>query len=117
MRRRRYKMRRGFLTAVLLLVAPAACAQDSYPSRPIIMVSPFPPGGLVDVVARPLAAILEKSLRQPVVMVNKPGAGGAVGFAFAAKAPADGYTILMCLSSISIFPVSDRINGKTPPYE
>src|SRR3954468_12181512 len=105
----------------LVLAALAAAslgvqAQD-YPTRPITMVNPFPPGGVVDVVGRPLAAIMEKSLKQPVIMVGKPGAGGAVGFAYAAKAPADGYTILMGLSSISIFPVSDRINGKTPPYE
>src|SRR5256885_16807253 len=60
---------------------------------------------------------MEKSLRQPVVMVNRPGAGGAVGMASVAKAPPDGYTILMGLSSISIFPVSDRINGKAPTYE
>jgi tripartite-type tricarboxylate transporter receptor subunit TctC len=69
------------------------------------------------VVGRPLAAIMEKSLKQPVVMLNKTGAGGAVGMASVAKAPADGYTILMGLSSISIFPVSDRINGKQPSYE
>src|SRR4051794_29623669 len=102
--------------AALAIAAFTAQAQD-YPTRPITMVNPFPPGGVVDVVGRPLAAIMEKSLKQPVIMVGKPGAGGAVGFAYAAKAPADGYTILMGLSSISIFPVSDRINGKTPPYE
>ena len=104
------------LLAALAAWAAVAQAQD-YPTKPITMVNPFPPGGVVDVVGRPLAAVLEKSLKQPVIMVNKPGAGGAVGFAFAAKAPADGYTILMGLSSISIFPVSDRINGKTPLYE
>jgi tripartite-type tricarboxylate transporter receptor subunit TctC len=108
-------MKRILLAA---LAAYAACvhAQD-YPTKPITMVNPFPPGGVVDVVGRPLAAFLEKSLKQPVIMVQKTGAGGAVGFAYVAKAPADGYTILMGLSSISIFPVSDRINGKTPPYE
>jgi tripartite-type tricarboxylate transporter receptor subunit TctC len=105
------------LLAILLALPAAAQAQDSYPSKPITMVNPFPPGGVVDVVGRPLAIMLEKSLKQPVVMVNKTGAGGAVGFAYAAKAPADGYTILMGLSSISIFPVSERVNGKTPPYE
>ena len=104
------------LLAALAAWAVLAQAQD-YPSKPITMVNPFPPGGVVDVVGRPLAAVMEKSLRQPVIMVGKTGAGGAVGFAYAAKAPADGYTILMGLSSISIFPVSDRINGKTPPYE
>jgi len=100
-----------------LLTASTAFAQDSYPSRAITMINPFPPGGVVDVVGRPLAAMLEKSLRQSVVMVNRPGAGGAVGMAAAAKAAPDGYTILMGLSSISIFPVSDRINGKPPSYE
>ena len=104
------------LLAALAAWAALAHAQD-YPSKPITMVNPFPPGGVVDVVGRPLAAVMEKSLKQPVIMVGKTGAGGAVGFAYAAKAPADGYTILMGLSSISIFPVSDRINGKTPPYE
>jgi tripartite-type tricarboxylate transporter receptor subunit TctC len=60
---------------------------------------------------------MEKTLKQPIVVVNRTGAGGAVGMASVAKAAPDGYTILMALSSISIFPVSDRINGKTPAYE
>jgi tripartite-type tricarboxylate transporter receptor subunit TctC len=103
--------------SLLSAVSFAVQAQDAYPSKAITMINPFPPGGVVDVVGRPLAAVMEKSLKQPVVMINKPGAGGAVGFASAAKAPPDGYTILMGLSSISIFPVSDRINGKAPLYE
>jgi tripartite-type tricarboxylate transporter receptor subunit TctC len=60
---------------------------------------------------------MEKSLKQPVVMINRPGAGGAVGMASVAKGPSDGYTILMGLSSISIFPVADRVNGKPPAFE
>ena len=106
------------LTALLLaLFATALPAQDAYPSRPITMIVPFPPGGVADIVGRPLAAGMEKTLRQPVVVVNRTGAGGAVGMAAVAKSAADGYTILMALSSISIFPVSDRINGKAPAYE
>jgi tripartite-type tricarboxylate transporter receptor subunit TctC len=81
------------------------------------MIVPFPPGGVADIVGRPLAASMEKTLKQPVVIVNRTGAGGAIGMAAAAKSAPDGYTILMGLSSISIFPVSDRIMGKTPPYE
>lgn len=92
-------------------------AQASYPARPITMIVPFPPGGVADIVGRPLAATMEKTLGQPVVILNRTGAGGAVGMGQAAKAAPDGYTILMALSSISIFPVSDRINGKQPPYE
>jgi tripartite-type tricarboxylate transporter receptor subunit TctC len=60
---------------------------------------------------------MQKVLKQPVVVVNRTGAGGAVGMGVVAKSAPDGYTILMGLSSISIFPVSDRINGKTPSYE
>src|SRR5258707_5437906 len=113
-------MPRIFVSVALSLsifAFPAASGQESYPSKAITMVNPFPPGGVADVVGRPLASIMEKSLKQPVVMVNRPGAGGAVGMASVAKASADGYTILMGLSSISIFPVADRINGKTPSYE
>jgi len=106
------------LTGLLFaLFATALSAQDAYPSRPITMIVPFPPGGVADIVGRPLAAGMEKTLRQPVVVVNRTGAGGAVGMAQVAKSAPDGYTILMGLSSISIFPVSDRINGKAPAYE
>src|SRR6187455_3737776 len=104
-----------FLWAALYCVA--AGAQETYPSKPITMVVPFPPGGVADIVGRPLAAQMEKTLKQPIVVVNRTGAGGAVGMASVAKAAPDGYTILMGLSSISIFPVSDRVNGKTPAYE
>jgi tripartite-type tricarboxylate transporter receptor subunit TctC len=98
------------------LVSLAALAQE-YPSKPITLVVPFPPGGVAELVGRPLAAELEKTLRQPIVLINRPGAGGSVGMASVAKSPGDGYTLLMGLSSISIFPVSDRINGKQPAYE
>ena len=101
----------------ILLVSSLCSAQDGYPSKPITMVVPFPPGGVAELVGRPLAASMQPLLKQPVVIVNRPGAGGAVGMASVAKGPSDGYTILMGLSSISIFPVSDRINGKTPAYE
>ena len=104
------------LLLVLALVSLAAGAQD-YPSKPITMIVPFPPGGVAEIVGRPLAGLMEKSLRQPIVLVNRPGAGGAVGMASVAKSAGDGYTLLMGLSSISIFPVSDRINGKEPAYE
>jgi tripartite-type tricarboxylate transporter receptor subunit TctC len=109
-------MSRIALLLVFALFSVAAGAQD-YPSKPITMIVPFPPGGVAELVGRPLAGIMEKSLRQPIVLINRPGAGGAVGMASVAKAAGDGYTLLMGLSSISIFPVSDRINGKEPAYE
>src|SRR5574341_2311909 len=100
-----------------LLWIASAFAQDASPSKPITMVVPFPPGGVADIVGRPLAAQMEKTLKQPIVVVNRTGAGGAVGMASVAKAAPDGYTILMALSSISVFPVSDRIQGRPPAYE
>jgi tripartite-type tricarboxylate transporter receptor subunit TctC len=109
-------MARASLFLHILLLSTACLAQD-YPSKPITMVLPFPPGGVAEIVGRPLASMMEKSLKQPVILINRPGAGGAVGMASVAKGPTDGYTILMGLSSISIFPVSDRVNGKTPAYE
>jgi tripartite-type tricarboxylate transporter receptor subunit TctC len=110
-------MSRVAVLAFLVLVSHLAPAQDGYPSRPITMVVPFPPGGVADIVGRPLAALMEKSLKHPVVVVTHTGAGGALGMREVAKAAPDGYTILMGLSSISIFPVSERVNGKQPAYE
>jgi len=100
-----------------LLALPALHAQDAYPTKPVSMVAPFPPGGVADIVGRPLAASMEKTLKQPVLVVNRSGAGGAVGTTFVAKSAPDGYTILMSLSSISVFPVSDPMNGKPIPYQ
>jgi tripartite-type tricarboxylate transporter receptor subunit TctC len=92
-------------------------AQENWPTRPITMVIPFPPGGVADTVGRPVADALSRSLGQPVIVENRSGAGGGVGMAAVAKAKPDGYTILMALSSISIIPEADKILGKTPSYQ
>lgn len=84
---------------IALLCAAAAAAHADYPERPLRIVVPFPPGGGVDIPARAIATPLSVAIRQPVVVENRPGAGGAVGAASVAKAPADGYTILMGSSS------------------
>jgi tripartite-type tricarboxylate transporter receptor subunit TctC len=105
------------LIVAALALLPAVLQAQDYPTKPITMIAPFPPGGVADIVGRPLAASMEKVLKQPVLVVNRSGAGGAVGTTAAAKAAPDGYTILMSLSSISIFPVSDPINGKPAPYQ
>jgi tripartite-type tricarboxylate transporter receptor subunit TctC len=102
---------------LLGLVAQPGFSQEAYPSRAITMIVPFPPGGVADIVGRPLATMMEKTLKQPIVVVNRTGAGGALGIREAARAAPDGYTVLMGLSSISIFPVADRVNGKQPSYE
>jgi tripartite-type tricarboxylate transporter receptor subunit TctC len=95
--------------------APAQ-AQDAYPSRPITMVVAFPPGGVADKNARPTAAALEKVLKQPVTITNRPGAGGAVGNAVVAHANPDGYTIGMLLSSVSVIPAADQLFDRKPAY-
>ncbi len=112
-------MRRRALIAgtALLPLAFSAAAQDTFPSRPIQMIVPFPPGGVADITGRPTAHVMGKLLKQSVVVQNKPGAGGSVGAAQAARAAPDGYTILMALSSISVLPAADRLQGRTPAYE
>lgn len=84
----------SLLIAVLSTTALIANAQ-SWPDKPIHLIVPFPPGGGTDTFARPLAAQLTKELGQQVIVENKGGAGGTIGAAIAAKAPSDGYTILM----------------------
>jgi tripartite-type tricarboxylate transporter receptor subunit TctC len=91
-------------------------AQEKYPNRPITVVAPFPPGGVADLTARPVAAALEKVLKNPVVVVNKTGAAGAVGMSYVANSKPDGYTLLMALSSISIIPEADKLFDRKPAY-
>ena len=92
-------------------------ADEPYPTRPIQVIVPFPPGGVADLVARPFTAALEKNLKQPVVVVNKTGAGGAVGMQAAAVSKPDGYTLMVALSSISVMPEVDALFGRPSTYK
>ena len=92
---------RNVVGVSLVLAAPLVKAQASWPTRPITMVVPFAPGGVADAVARPVAEAISRELHQPVVVDNRPGAGGGIGMGYVAKSAADGYTILMALSSIA----------------
>ena len=83
---------------IMLIVALPALAQ-SYPSKPIRLVLPYPPGGGTDVIARPLAQKLTEQLGQQVIVDNRGGAGGNIGMEFVAKSPADGYTLLFALTA------------------
>ena len=105
------------LAAVALAPTPHAVAQSTYPDKPITMIVPFPPGGVADTVARPVAEALARELKQPVVVENRAGAGGALGIGVAARAPADGYTVLLSLSSISILHEADKILDRKPAYQ
>lgn len=106
------------LAAALLLLAPlhgavnAQATAQAWPARPITLVIPFPPGGASDVVGRLLAQRLTESLGVPVVIDNKAGAATAIGATHVARAPKDGYTLL--LSSGSTFTVTPNLNDKLP---
>ena len=103
------------LTA-LALAAPA-WGQETYPTKPVTLVVPFPPGGVADIVARPAADAMGRYLGVPVVIENRAGAGGGIGMGFVAKAKPDGYTLLLALSSISIIPEADKVTGRAPMYQ
>ena len=100
----------------LATLVSGVTAQEPYPTRPISIVVPFPPGGIADLTARPLAAAFERLLKQPVVVANKAGAAGAVGAQFAAVAKPDGYTLLVALVSISSTPEVDKLFGRPATY-
>ncbi|MGH8648981.1 MAG: tripartite tricarboxylate transporter substrate binding protein, partial [Burkholderiales bacterium] len=107
------------LSAALLALfwlAGTVAAQEAYPTRPVTLVSPYPPGGAADLTARPLAPALEKALKQPVIVVNRTGAGGAVGTQFVSQAPADGYTLVITVFSICTIPEADRVAGRKPRF-
>lgn len=104
------------IVLVLAVLRAPGWAQEPFPTRPVTMVNPFPPGGLADLTGRPLAAAMERILKQPVVMVNKPGAAGAVGAHAVATAKPDGYTMLIHVPSVSTIPEVDVLFGRTPKY-
>jgi tripartite-type tricarboxylate transporter receptor subunit TctC len=90
------------LAAPLVSAAGAACAQDAFPSKPVHLLVPFPAGGAVDIVARTLGDELARRWGQSVIIENRPGAGGTIAAAAAAKAPPDGYTLVLVASGHAI---------------
>src|SRR6185369_1227763 len=109
-------LRSLLLAAGLLAASLPAVAEEPYPTRPVSIVVPFPPGGIADLTARPLAAAFERTLKQPVVVSNKSGAAGALGTQSVAIAKPDGYTLLLGLVSISIIPEVDVLFGRPPAF-
>ena len=97
-------MKRIVVFALVLLAAPFARADDAWPSRPITLIVPFAPGGGNDFIARFIAERLGHALGQPVVVDNKPGAGGMIGVRAAVAAKADGYTLLLISNSYTVNP-------------
>lgn len=92
------------LTAASLLASPLLAA-DNWPSKPIRLVVPYPPGGSSDIIARSIGQLISQELKQTVVIENKPGANGNLGAEFVARAQPDGYTWLLCdLGALAISP-------------
>lgn len=113
-------LRRLALSALLGSLLFGACtlvaAQATWPTHTITLIVPFPPGGLADLVARPVAEALTRELGQTVIVENRPGAGGGIGMGVAAKAKPDGYTLLMALSSLTVIPEADALRGRPPMF-
>src|SRR6202521_1512762 len=109
--------RRSFVIgAAATAAAGPAFAQDAYPSHAITIINAFPPGGVNDLVTRPLATAMEPILKQPVVVETKAGAAGQVGAQVAASAKPDGYTLLLHITSISGFAEVDKLFGRAPKF-
>ncbi|TPG59664.1 tripartite tricarboxylate transporter substrate binding protein [Roseomonas nepalensis] len=101
--------------AAMLAAPHLACAQEAFPSRPLQVVNPYPAGGATDLMARALAAGLQARLGQPVVVVNRDGAAGAVGTLGVARAAADGYTLAFVPALVlSVLPVTQPNSGLRP---
>ena len=103
------------ISVLATAVAPASAEAQAYPSRPLRFIVPFPPGGSTDIYARIIGPRLADTLRQQVVIDNRPGAGGALGADLAAKAPPDGYTIwLGQTNNLAIGPAMRTKNSYDP---
>jgi tripartite-type tricarboxylate transporter receptor subunit TctC len=102
----------GTAASVTALAAAPALAQEAFPSHAITIINAFPPGGINDIVTRPLAATMEPLLKQPVVVETKAGAAGQVGAQVAASAKPDGYTLLSHNTGISGYAELDKLFGR-----
>jgi tripartite-type tricarboxylate transporter receptor subunit TctC len=97
--------RQALLTTAAAIAAPSVFAQSNWPSKPLRIVVPYPPGGSSDIIARSIGNVLAESLKQSVIVENKPGANGNLGADLVAKSPADGYTMLLCdVGALAISP-------------
>lgn len=112
-------MRRPVFAVALLFLGlvGGAAAQEPYPTRPVTIIVPYPPGGVADLTARPFAPALERALKQPVIIANKPGAAGAVGMQSVAVAKPDGYTLMITVLTISTIPEVDTLFGRPPAFK
>ena len=100
----------------LALTVPVASAQEAFPSRMITVVNPNAPGGTADIITRGMTEPLQRAFKQTVVTINRPGAGGAVGGAYVATVPADGYIVLLNTVTHVLIPITDNFLGRSSGY-
>jgi len=113
-----HTIKRTIAIHLILLVGyiSQAYAEEVFPNKPINIINPNPPGGFVDNVGRSLALAMQKSLKQPVLIINKPGANGSIGHAFVANSAPDGYTLLLTSPSLATQPAIDALFNRPPNY-
>lgn len=104
------------MAAAMALAAPIASAQEAFPARMITVVNPNAPGGTADIITRGMTEPLQRAFKQTVVTINRPGAGGAVGGAYVATVPADGYTVLLNTVTHVLIPITDNFLGRSSGY-
>src|SRR5687768_7604506 len=109
-------MKRSFSAAVLMLAAASASAQD-YPSRAVSITIPNPPGGMNQITAQPLSAVIEKLYGQPAPVINRPGATAAVGTAYVAAQKPDGYNILVTTPNLYLVIERNKAQNVESPYK
>jgi tripartite-type tricarboxylate transporter receptor subunit TctC len=113
-------LRRVLFTLALflctILVLPAAAPAQEYPTKSITLINPLPPGGTLDLQGRAFAALAEKYLGKPMVVVNKIGAAGAVGSLTAAQAKPDGYTLCLGWSAQTALIINEILQGRKPSF-
>ncbi len=102
----------GVAAATAFVAAPALAQADKWPSKPIRIVVPYPPGGSSDIIARAISVPLAEALKQTVLVENKPGANGNLGADFVAKSAPDGYTLLLC--DVGALAISPSVYTKLP---
>src|SRR5882724_6560177 len=103
------------VVSLILTLALAAPAAAEYPERALTLIVAYPAGGMVDIVARPMAESMKKKFPKGVAVLNRPGGGGSVGMAEAAQAKPDGYTVILApVSTLVIHPQINDLPYKTP---
>jgi tripartite-type tricarboxylate transporter receptor subunit TctC len=106
----------GLILALILSLCSSFTLAADYPTKPITLINPMPPGGTLDLQARAWSAVVEKYLGQPLVVVNKPGATGMVGALAGAQAPPDGYTLTVASVNFTNAIEWELANGRKPPF-